>query len=51
MSTHLSNISARQKKSFVRDVVFAAAVALAAVVSVASVGTAVTASTAQVAQR
>lgn len=51
MSTHLSNIAVRQQKSFVRDVVFAAAVALAAIVSVASVGTAVTASTAQVAQR
>ena len=51
MSTHLTSITVRQKKSFVRDVVFAAVVALAAVVSAASVGTAVDASTHQVAQR
>jgi hypothetical protein len=48
--THLDTIVTRQSKSFVRDVLFAAYVALAAVVSVASIGTAVQAST-QVAQR
>jgi hypothetical protein len=50
MTTRLETIATRQKKSFVRDVVFAAFIALAAVVSVASVSTAVQAST-QVAQR
>ena len=48
--TRLETIATRQKKSFVRDVVFATFCALAAVVSVASVSTAVQAST-QVAQR
>jgi hypothetical protein len=47
----LDTIATRQKKSFVRDVVFAAFVALAAVVSVTGVGTAVAASSAHVAQR
>ncbi len=50
MSTRLESITTRQKKSFVRDVVFATFIALAAVVSIASVSTAVAAST-QVAQR
>ncbi len=48
--TRIDNITARQKKSFVRDVVFATFIALAAVVSIASVSTAVQAST-QIAQR
>jgi hypothetical protein len=51
MSNHLAAVAARQKKSFVRDVVFAALVALAAVVSVSSVGTAVAAANTHVAQR
>jgi hypothetical protein len=51
MSTRLETIAIRQKKSFVRDVVFAAFIALAAVVSVASVSTAVQASATHVAQR
>ncbi len=50
-TSRLDTIAARQKKSFVRDVVFAAFIALAAVVSVASVSTAVDASTVRVAQR
>jgi hypothetical protein len=51
MTNHLETIATRQKKSFVRDVVFAALVALAAVVSVSSVGTAVAAANTHVAQR
>jgi hypothetical protein len=51
MSNHLAAVAARQKKSFVRDVVFAGLVALAAVVSVSSVGTAVAAANTHVAQR
>jgi len=47
----LDTIATRQKKSFVRDVVFAALVALAAVVSISGVGTAVTAATTHVALR
>ena len=43
MSNRLATIATRQKKSFVRDMVFAALVALAAVVSVSSVGTAIAA--------
>jgi hypothetical protein len=51
-TTRLETIATRQQKSFVRDVVFAALVALAAVVSVSSIGTAVNAaSTTQIAQR
>lgn len=50
MTTRLDTIATRQKKSFVRDVLFAAFIALAAVVSIASVQTAVQAST-QIAQR
>jgi hypothetical protein len=52
-TTRLQTIATRQQKSFVRDIMFAALVALAAVVSVSSVGTAVhaAASTAQIAQR
>jgi hypothetical protein len=37
----LDTIATRQKKSFVRDVVFAACIALAAVVSITGVSTAV----------
>ncbi len=51
MSNHLATIANRQKKSFVRDVVFAALVALAAVVSISSVATAATAANTHVAQR
>ena len=51
MSTRLATIAVRQKKSFVRDVVFAAFVALAAVVSVTGVSTAVAAANTHVAQR
>ena len=42
--SHLESIAVRQRKSFVRDALFAAFVALAAVVSVSTVGTAVQAS-------
>ena len=51
MTTRLETIAIRQKKSFVRDVVFAAFIALAAAVSIASVSTAVEASTTHIAQR
>lgn len=51
MTNHLATIATRQQKSFVRDVVFAAFVALAAVVSVTTVGTAVAAANTHVAQR
>lgn len=51
MTSRLETIVTRQRKSFVRDVVFAAFVALAAVVSIASVSTAVEASSTRVAQR
>jgi len=51
MSNHLANVADRQKKSFVRDVVFASFVALAAIVSVSTVGTAVAAANTHVAQR
>jgi hypothetical protein len=50
----LSNIATRQRKSFVRDLVFTACVALAAAVSITSVSTAcqaATTSSAQVAHR
>ncbi|MDB4961492.1 MAG: hypothetical protein JWP01_1491 [Myxococcales bacterium] len=55
-ATRLETIATRQQKSFVRDVVFAALVALAAVVSVSSVATAVHAASSptqigQIAQR
>ncbi len=40
MSNRLETIATRQRKSFVRDLMFSALVALAAVVSVTSVGTA-----------
>ena len=40
MSNRLQTIATRQQKSFVRDLVFSALVALAAVVSVSSIGTA-----------
>ena len=51
MSNRLTAISTRQKKSFVRDVVFAAFIALAAVVSVTGVSTAVAAAQTHVASR
>lgn len=41
---HLDNILARQRKSFVRDAFFAAAVALAAILSISTVNQAVQAS-------
>jgi len=47
--THLNAIETRQRKSAIRDLMFAALVALAAIVSVSSVTTAVT--TATIAQR
>jgi len=40
MSNRLQTIATRQRKSFVRDLVFSALVAVAAVVSISSVGTA-----------
>jgi len=40
MSTRLQTIATAQKKTFVRDVLFAGLVALAAIVSISSVGTA-----------
>lgn len=40
MSNRLQTIATRQSKSFVRDLVFSALVALAAVVSITSIGTA-----------
>jgi len=56
MSNRLQTIATRQQKTFVRDLVFSALVALAAVVSVSSVGTAaeaanMTASQTQIAHR
>jgi hypothetical protein len=42
--SHLQNIATRQRKSLVRDVLFAALVAIATVVSVSTVGQAVEAS-------
>jgi hypothetical protein len=39
-TTRLQTIATRQQKSFVRDLVFSALVALAAIVSVSSVGAA-----------
>lgn len=50
-TNRLDTIATRQKKSFVRDLLFASLVALAAVVSVSSVGTAVAAANTHVAQR
>jgi len=47
----LATIATRQKKSFVRDALFAAFVALAGIVAVTGVSTAVAASSAHVAQR
>jgi hypothetical protein len=47
----LDTIATRQRKSFLRDVMFAALVALAAVVSVSSIGTAVHASNTHVTWR
>ena len=49
-STRLQTIATRQQKSFVRDLLFTALVALAAVVSVSSVGTAAEAANNTVAQ-
>lgn len=44
MTTRLDTIATRQKKSLVRDALFATFVALAAVISVSSIGTAIHAS-------
>lgn len=44
--THLENIETRQRKSLIRDAIFATFVALAAIVSVTTVSQAVTASSA-----
>ena len=44
MMSHLENIAARQRKSLLRDALFAAFVALAAIVSISTVGQAVEAS-------
>ena len=41
---HLENIAARQRRSLVRDALFAALVTLATIVSISSVGKAVEAS-------
>jgi hypothetical protein len=49
--THLDNIATRQRKSLVRDALFAALVAVAAIVSISTVGQAVHASSALVAHR
>ena len=49
--TRLDTIAIRQKKSFIRDVVFATFVALAAVISVTGIGTAVTGAHTHVVQR
>ena len=46
--THLQNIATRQRKSLVRDALFAAFVALAAIVSITTVTKAVVASSATV---
>jgi len=45
---HLESIATRQRKSLVRDAMFAALVTLAAIVSISSVGKAVQASSATV---
>lgn len=44
--SHLENIAARQRKSLVRDAIFATFVALAAIVSITTVTQAVVASSA-----
>ena len=49
-TNRLQTIATRQRKSFVRDLVFSALVALAAVVSVSSVGTAAEAANTTAAQ-
>lgn len=49
--THLDQITNRQKKSFLRDVAFAACVALAAVAAVTGVSTAVAAAQTTTAHR
>jgi hypothetical protein len=46
--SHLANIAARQRKSLVRDALFATLVALAAILSISTVGTAVEASSTSV---
>ncbi len=50
MSNRLETIATRQQKTFVRDLVFSALVALAAFVSVSSVGTAAEAANVTLAQ-
>ena len=53
MSNRLQTIATRQRRTFARDLLFSALVALAAIVSVTSVGTAAKAAntTAQIAHR
>ena len=51
MSNHLTSIEARQRRSRVRDLMFAAFVVLASVVSLASVSTAAQAASTSVASR
>ena len=50
-SNRLDNIATRQRKTFVRDALFAGFVALAAVISITSINTAASAATTHVAQR
>lgn len=51
MTTRLETIAARQSKSWIRDALFAACVALAAAVSIVTVQTASHAASAELAQR
>jgi hypothetical protein len=51
MTNRLHSIATRQRKTRVRDAIFATFVALAAVVSVTTVGTAIAAASPHVAQR
>ena len=50
-SNRLDNIATRQRKTFVRDALFAAFVALAAVISITSLHTAASAATTHIVQR
>jgi len=49
--SHLDNIATRQRKSLVRDAIFAAFVAFATIMSISTVSTAVEASSTLVAHR
>jgi hypothetical protein len=51
MTTRLDTIATRQRKSFVRDALFAGALAIAAAISITSVSTACRASTPMVVAR